>query len=235
MAMVAAVPSSRWSPGGTNAIFFSLCSRVKSSTQPIKDLRELPRRIGLPSTLSSSRRCTTSRFCSCVLPKPMPGSTIIFPQGTPALSACLMALFRSEITAGMISWQGESRWLLIKTIGTPFSAARSASAGSFCSPQMSFIILAPAFRVCRATSTLYVSILTGTDTSLASFSTTGTTRRSSSSTETGVEPGRVDSPPMSMMSAPSGANRFPLAMACSASPIPSPEKESGETFTTPMM
>ena len=54
-------------------------------------------------------------------------------------------------------------------------------------------------RACRATSALEVSIETGMP---ASCSSTGSTRRNSSSTVTASAPGRVDSPPMSIRAAP---------------------------------
>ena len=69
----------------------------------------------------------------------------------------------------------------------------------------------------------------------ASARITGTTRDSSSSTSGRVAPGRVDSPPMSRMSAPSASSSAPCAIAVSAvSHRPPSEKESGVTFTTPM-
>src|SRR3954452_6702960 len=65
-----------------------------------------------------------------------------------------------------------------------------------------------------------------------SRSITGITRSISSRTLTGSAPGRVDSPPMSTMSAPSS---FAWRTAASTSRyIPPSEKESGVTFTTPM-
>ena len=69
----------------------------------------------------------------------------------------------------------------------------------------------------------------------ARAATTGTTRRASSSGETGLKPGRVDSPPTSMMSAPWSSMSMPWAMAASASTYEPPsEKESGVTLRTPM-
>jgi hypothetical protein len=63
----------------------------------------------------------------------------------------------------------------------------------------------------------------------------GITRSSSSSSGTGGAPGRVDSPPMSMMSAPSTIIRSAWR---SASPrianLPPSEKESGVTFRMPI-
>src|SRR5688500_12308658 len=65
-------------------------------------------------------------------------------------------------------------------------------------------------------------------------STTGRTRRRSSSSGTGSAPGRVDSPPTSTTSAPSANSSIPWAMAASGSShLPPSENESGVTFTTP--
>src|SRR4051794_39109164 len=70
----------------------------------------------------------------------------------------------------------------------------------------------------------------------ASARTTGTVRRSSSSSGTGSERGRVDSPPMSRMPAPSPASCRPCVTAASASNhSPPSENESGVTLTTPMI
>ena len=70
----------------------------------------------------------------------------------------------------------------------------------------------------------------------ASALTTGRTRCASVSGSTGVKPGRVDSPPTSMMSAPSSSILRPWAMAASASRCSPPSlNESGVTFRTPMM
>ena len=62
------------------------------------------------------------------------------------------------------------------------------------------------------------------------------TRAHSSSRLTGSPPGRVDSPPMSRMSAPSSA--ICRACACAANRVscaPPSEKESGVTFKMPMI
>ena len=65
---------------------------------------------------------------------------------------------------------------------------------------------------------------------------TGTTRASSSAAATGSDPGRVDSPPTSMIVAPSSNNRSPCATAFVASMyLPPSENESGVTLTTPMI
>ena len=80
-------------------------------------------------------------------------------------------------------------------------ARTSANSGSLRSAVTSFTSSAPSPSARLATSAFAVSIDNGTPP--ASRSSTGTTRRSSSSTETGSEPGLVDSPPTSTIAAPS--------------------------------
>ena len=79
------------------------------------------------------------------------------------------------------------------------------------------------------------SMLIGIDTCFVSASITGITRRSSSSTDTSCAPGRVDSPPISKIAAPSAASCNPCAIAASASKCSPPlAKESGVTLTIPI-
>ncbi len=65
---------------------------------------------------------------------------------------------------------------------------------------------APCSTQARATGAFMVSTDTGTSTADTTASTTWRMRESSSRSETGVAPGRVDSAPMSMMSAPSATS-----------------------------
>ena len=78
---------------------------------------------------------------------------------------------------------------------------------------MSLMIEAPAARAARATSALVVSIEIGILIEPESAWTTGITRASSSSSETGSAPGRLDSPPRSSRSAPWAAKRLANATA----------------------
>jgi len=80
----------------------------------------------------------------------------------------------------------------------------------------SFTTEQPASIAARITAGFIVSMETATP-SFASASITGITRRSSSSSATGSEPGRVDSPPTSTKSAPSSRSSRPWAMARAAS------------------
>jgi len=91
------------------------------------------------------------------------------------------------------------------TAPAPASAIARAISGSR-NPVTSFTIVAPAASAARATSGFLVSTLNRNGVSRASASITGTTRRSSSPTGTSAAPGRVLSPPMSRMSAPSSAS-----------------------------
>ena len=134
------------------------------------------------------------------------------------------------------------------------------------SPLTSLTISAPASAAPRATRDLYVSMeITASGLTVFSSVITGNTRCSSSSALTAVRgvrgpsglcfssffsgsrfsaedaaatlaPGRVDSPPTSMMSAPSSSSRSPCVTAFSGSRYKPPsEKESGVTLTMPMM
>jgi hypothetical protein len=101
---------------------------------------------------------------------------------------------------------------------------------------ISFTIAAPASSARVATFDLEVSIDSGTEILSARVSMTGIVRLSSSSMETGSEPGLVDSQPMSMISAPSSTIR----MACSTARVlskcmPPSEKESGVIFRMPII
>ena len=113
------------------------------------------------------------------------------------------------------------------------TATRTMS--GFVKPVTSFTIDAPSFTARRATSGWRVSTETTAPAS-ASARMTGMTRLASSSGETGRKPGRVDSPPTSMMSAPSSRSFKPHSIAASGLAwVPPSEKESGVTLSTPMM
>ena len=87
-----------------------------------------------------------------------------------------------------------------------------------------------------ATPAFEVSMEMGAETALAMARTTGTTRASSVSSFTGSCPGRVESPPTSIISAPAATKARAWATAASTSSrSPSPEKLSGVTLTMPMM
>src|SRR5579885_965690 len=88
----------------------------------------------------------------------------------------------------------------------PDSAMTAAIAGSLCRPQTSLITLAPCSIARRATAAFDVSTESGRSISAVSLPRTGSRRASSSSVEIGVWPGRVDSAPVSMMSAPASAS-----------------------------
>src|SRR5947207_6949494 len=120
------------------------------------------------------------------------------------------------------------------------AAFRLAASGNiFSSPRpavTSLMIDAPASSAALATSDLDVSIETEMSILARSSSITGSTRFYSSFADTGFAPGRVDSPPMSIMSAPSDAISIPRATAALV-PKNSPpsENESGVTLRTPMI
>jgi hypothetical protein len=111
--------------------------------------------------------------------------------------------------------------------------ATSTPRGSHVSADTSLISPAPAASTASITAALRVS----TDTAApeaASRSTTGTVRATSSPSQTGFDPGRVDSPPRSIMAAPAADISCPASIARSgASNRPPSEKLSGVTLTMP--
>ena len=120
---------------------------------------------------------------------------------------------------------------------TPASTAAQMAgiAGSNVNPEMSLTMWAPASRAARATADFVVSIEIRTGDCFAICAMTGMTRRSSSSVATGGAPGRVDSPPTSMICArqrPAGAPVPPPRLHSRKSP-PS-EKLSGVVLTIPI-
>ena len=123
--------------------------------------------------------------------------------------------------------------MCMRHTGTLKSAAASRAPGAR-SARTSLIMLAPAATAALMTSGREVSTDSGTGILRTRASTTGMTRSSSSASVGGREPGRVDSPPMSMRSAPSAARRQPCSTARSRlSNNPPSEKESGVTLRMP--
>src|SRR3954466_1205342 len=127
--------------------------------------------------------------------------------------------------------------------GSPFMCMRQTAhwlfatacrAPSACKASMSLIIEAPALSAACITSGRLVSTERGFSSCLRP-SSTGRILSNSSDGDTGRAPGREDSPPISMMSAPSSASLCAWAMAAFASKnLPPSEKESGVTLTTPI-
>ena len=95
-------------------------------------------------------------------------------------------------------------------------------------------MVAPASTTALATEARIVSTETATPSATKAL-TTGRTRRNSSCSGVRSVPGRVDSPPTSMMSAPSTTRSRAWRMATSGSAhMPPSENELGVTLTTPM-
>lgn len=80
-------------------------------------------------------------------------------------------------------------------------------------PEISLITSAPASSTAAATAAWRVSTEITASDRFRSSRTTGSTRASSSSAETSAAPGRVDSPPMSRITAPcrSSSSAWPRA------------------------
>ena len=156
-------------------------------------------------------------------------------MATPAAAARLSERSKKRSTSSRMSIAGSARSrLCMTTTADPVSATASAMPGSRCSPQTSLMRQAPSRAASRATAALLVSMEIGASRS-ASASSTGTTRRSSSASETGRWPGRVDSPPTSTIAAPSAIIARARATAAAGSKWrPPSENESGVTLRMPM-
>ena len=125
--------------------------------------------------------------------------------------------------------------MCISTTSQPSSAATSGASGVKRRAATSFQSVAPAATAARATAGFMVSMDRAMSLSRRIAVIRGMTRASSSACDTGVAPGRVLSPPMSRISAPSAISRRAWARAESAARNrPPSEKLSGVTLTTPM-
>src|SRR6478736_4933419 len=114
-------------------------------------------------------------------------------------------------------------------------SATASTAPGACSASTSLTSPAPAAMAARITAGFMVSMETSTSHSRRSASITGSTRSSSCCSGTGSAPGRVDSPPTSMIDAPAAT----MARACTSAVAalacrPPSEKEFGVTLSTPM-
>ena len=125
--------------------------------------------------------------------------------------------------------------MCIRQQPAPAPATTPAISGSWRNADTSFTIRAPACSAASATAALRVSTETIGPTEAAKRSITGTTRSSSSPSDTGSAPGRVDSPPTSTIAAPSAASSARVRDGRVGVEVQPPsENESGVTFTTPM-
>ena len=140
---------------------------------------------------------SSARLWSTVLPKPMPGidHDLLLAESprrarTPcALRGSAAPRPRHRRSADRPAWSWARPLMCIRQTGQPASAITSAMSGSKRSALTSLMSAAPAARARRATSAFIVSTEIGTPTRPARASTTGRTRRSSSSSDTGSEPG----------------------------------------------
>ena len=160
---------------------------------------------------------------------------MILSSAIPASFAnCMVSRRSASISSIKLVYSILSR-LCIRQQATPASAMTFAMFLSYFNPQISFTRSAPAAIAAFATLLLYVSI----DTGISNFSLiarmTGTTRPISSSSEINVYPGRVDSPPTSIIVAPSFIISSVWTSAASRLlNFPPSEKESGVTFNIPI-
>ena len=119
--------------------------------------------------------------------------------------------------------------------GSPEPAITAAISSSYLRPHISLIRSAPEVIAADATLLLYVSTETGISNSFLILSMTGQTLSISSSSLIIVYPGLADSPPISMMCAPSSIISFVCNKAASILLyFPPSENESGVTFSMPI-
>ncbi len=198
--------------------------------------------IGRSKIASSSSRPRISEFCSLRFPKPRPGSITMRLRSRPSRTARCMAESSSMARFPTGSFRGGSlahvsgvprMWFKMSPAFT-LAAARARS-GSAVRPVGSLMISAPSSSAFAATPDLYVSTESGTVSRPCRRFRTGISRRSSSASDTRAEPGRMDSAPISMMSAPSSSSSMARANARSGSLyFPPSENESGVTFRIPI-
>src|SRR5438552_3725639 len=124
--------------------------------------------------------------------------------------------------------------MCIRTTGTRSRAQSGSIPGSPRPAETSFTTSAPASSAARATSAFVVSTESGTPTAMRTAASTGSRRRRSSSSGTGVAPGRVDSAPRSRTPAPAATMAAAVAAAAPGSRWhPPSENESGVAFRMP--
>src|SRR5918912_390968 len=87
----------------TLAAVVPACAPGSPINFPSELLREIPTRIGRPSAASSSRRRKSSKLCSTVLPKPIPGSRQISSSGIPCETAKVSLSSRNRATSATTS------------------------------------------------------------------------------------------------------------------------------------
>ena len=139
-------------------------------------------------------------------------SNLRCPRARPLLGAAFFSAASRAISATKAAAEVSSctvAWVRVGSASSPACITmtpqlqvltKSTMRGSV-KPVTSLTTEAPQRTAALATSTWRVSMETIAP-SFASARTTGSTRRASSSGSTGVNPGRVDSPPTSMISAP---------------------------------
>ena len=165
----------------------------------------------------------------------------MFSRFIPAASALSSWRVTSSITSFTTSsyWASEFISLecprqCIKVYLHPRPATVANISGSAAPPLTSLMMAAPASTANRAVAARIVSMLISGPFPTSAL-TTGITRRCSSSAETRSAPGRVDSPPISMISTPSSIISKPRWTACSkVKCFPPSAKESGVTLTMPI-
>ena len=199
--------------------------------------------IGRPSTASSSRRASSSRLCSTVLPKPMPGSTMIRSRAMPARERGATRSRQERRDLGddvVVARRALHRRGLTPHVHQAAAGAalgderRQARGGA----ERRDVVDEARAGVQRGARDLELG---GVDRDRGAARRPRRGPRSpgrrarAPRPRDGSAPGRVDSPPTSMIAAPSAVSARPCSTAAAASGwSPPSEKESGVTLRMPM-
>ena len=208
----------------------AIVAAIRSSTGlavilPRNDLREVPIATGRPSATSSSRRRSSSRLCSVVLPNPIPGSSTIRSSAIAVRDGELQPLLEERLDLGRRRRRSAGR-------AASCAARRACASGSSrrsAAATTSAIVGSPRSAVTSLTSVAPAAIaaagdrrLRGVDRDLAPASRPRSAPRSPAARGaaprprgTGLAPGRVDSPPTSRIAAPSRSSSSAWSIAAS--------------------
>ena len=174
-------------------------------------MRDVPTSTVKPSATISSRRRSSSRLCATVLPNPMPGSTVMRSSAMPSADGERGALLEERLDLGddvVVARVDLHRLRVAEHVHEAAVAAvlgHEAGEGRVVAERRDVVdVRRAALRSRRGRPSGFIVSIAQLRAGVArARSMTGMTRARSSSAETGSANGRVDSPPMSRMLAPS--------------------------------
>ena len=185
------------------------CTRPVTSrpvSVPMNDLREVPITSGRPRSVSSSSRASSSRLCSSVLPKPIPGSSWIRSSAHAGVDREAHPLLEERLDVGhhvVVARIVLHRPRLAEHVHqAAVEPAVGDEAGHVGVVAERADVVDVAWRRRATAASATASFIVSIETRVASaqpLDDRDRPARSSSSTGTGSAPGRVDSPPTSMI------------------------------------